>query len=87
MLGEKNRHNNKLKLVAFTCKSVCTACVTGKMPSVADKQFENPIKYPILKESRIKVITANNVIPPKTKQILENVNIQLTCLQRICTNK
>lgn len=50
----------------FTCKNVWIACATGKMPSVTDKQLENPTKYPILKESIIKVMIANKVIPPGT---------------------
>lgn len=37
------RNKVKLQLVTLTCKMVCTACVTGKMPSVGDKQFEKSI--------------------------------------------
>lgn len=40
---QKYRYNLKLEPVSFTCKMVCAACVTGKMPSVGDKQFEKSI--------------------------------------------
>ena len=52
-------------IVWFTCNRVCTAWVTGKTPSVADKHSENPTKYPILRHPRMMVMTANNVILPK----------------------
>lgn len=43
IFSKKYLYNIKLQLVTFTCKMVCAACVTGKMPSVGDKQFEKSI--------------------------------------------
>lgn len=48
----------------LTCNSVCTAWVTGKTPSVADKHAENPMKYATFKHPRMTVMNANNVMLP-----------------------
>ena len=55
----------KANAVRFTCSRVCTAWVTGKTPSVADRHSENPMKYPILRHPRMMVMSANNAILPK----------------------
>lgn len=52
----------------FTCNNVCTAWVTGKTPSVADKHSENPMKYATFKQPRTMVMNANNVMLPRQER-------------------
>lgn len=67
ILGRTSQEHSTTGLWALTCRRVCTACVTGKTASVADKHAENPTKYPILRHPRMMVMIANKVMLPKLR--------------------